>query len=149
MTLYTRSVVDGVPVFTLLSAQDEATVRATVVANGSSGQLLFIDGSYECALSLAASDARRAEWVTAAAARATYVPPVVSNFQFRKALRAAGFGTNFKNYVLGLDDTGQEYWQFAPRIKRSSAEVEAARVALSRTQAQIDTIFRSAATFAE
>lgn len=75
------------------------------------------------------------------------VPPVITNYQFRKALRDMSAATinAFKTYVVGASEEIQDYWQFSPFIRRDHANVEAVRVALNRTQANIDTFFRNAA----
>ena len=81
------------------------------------------------------------------AAQAAYVPPFIGNRQFRKALRDMSQATinAFVAYVAGASDDIKDYWQYEPRIFRNHPNVEAARVALSRTQANIDTFFRNAA----
>jgi hypothetical protein len=84
---------------------------------------------------------------TAAAVKAAHVPEAVTNLAFRKALRAANQMTNFKTHFNGLTETEQEEWLFAPLIRRDSAILEAARVALNRTQAQRDALLRAAAEF--
>lgn len=81
------------------------------------------------------------------AAVALLVPPFIGNRQFRKALRDMSKATinAFVAYVAGASDDIKDYWQYEPRILRNHPNVEAARVALGRTQANIDTFFRSAA----
>lgn len=51
---------------------------------------------------------------------------------------------SFLNYLSTASADIQDYWQFSSSIRRSHPNVEAARVALGRTQAQIDTFFRNA-----
>lgn len=81
------------------------------------------------------------------ATTAALVPPVITNDQFRQALRNTSQATinAFKTYVAGASEDIQDYWQYRPFIRRNHPNVEAARVALGRTQAQIDTFFRNAA----
>lgn len=78
--------------------------------------------------------------------RAARVPPVISNYQFRKALRDTSQATinAFKAYVSGASEDIQDYWQLEPRIRRDHPNVELVRIALGRTQAQINTLFRNA-----
>jgi hypothetical protein len=74
------------------------------------------------------------------------VPDSVTNYQFRQALRNTSAATinAFITYVTGATQDIQDYWQYQPRIQRSHPNVEAVRVALGRTQANIDTFFRNA-----
>lgn len=80
------------------------------------------------------------------AAEAAYVPPFVRNYQFRKAMRDTSQATinAFKAYVAGASEDIQDYWQYEQIIRRNHPNVEAARVALGRTQGAIDTFFRNA-----
>lgn len=78
-------------------------------------------------------------------ASAAYVPPSITNFQFRKALRNSSKAAAFKTYYSGLTEAEQEEWLFMPLIYRDSAMVAAAATALSVTNNQLDTLFRNAA----
>lgn len=75
------------------------------------------------------------------------VPALVTALQARRALRAAGLTAAVETY-LDTDQTGalREDWEFATELPRDDAMIEAARVALQMTPAQMDDLFRLAAT---
>ena len=87
----------------------------------------------------------------AIAAQAATVPAMVTRHQFKRALKAANGNAigNLNTWIQSLpeDDDSRLYFEDSTVLKRSSSAIEAARIALSKTNAQIDAIFVSAATF--
>ena len=90
--------------------------------------------------------ADKANRVAAGTPDARLVPPVITNDQVRQAMLGTSAATldAFEAYVAGASRAIRIYWQYNPYIRRNHPNVEAARVALGRTQAQIDSFFRNA-----
>ena len=101
-------------------------------------------GWVTCPASVSAGWAYDGQTFTAPAETPEPVPPVISNFQFRRQIRALGRVAAFRNYLNGLSDEEQEKWLFAPNIHRASPLVANAMAALSITANQMDNFFRDA-----
>lgn len=74
------------------------------------------------------------------------VPTSVPAHHLRRALRAAGMLAAVKSYMDALpdDDEMRESWEYAPYFRRDAVGIEAARVALGLTTAQVDALFVAA-----
>ena len=85
-----------------------------------------------------------AQWVVEAIP--VVVPDSVPAHHLRRALRAAGMLAGVKGYMDALpdDDEMREAWEYAPYFRRDALGIEAARVALGLTVAQIDALFVAA-----
>lgn len=86
-----------------------------------------------------------AQWAVEAIPPAP-VPDSVPAHHLRRALRAAGMLAGVKAYMDALpeDDEMRESWEYAPYFRRDAVGIEAARVALGLTVAQVDDLFRLA-----
>lgn len=75
-----------------------------------------------------------------------HVPESVPAHHLRRALRAAGMLAAVKSYMDALpdDDEMRESWEYAPYFRRDAVGIEAARVALGLTSAQVDALFVAA-----
>ena len=75
-----------------------------------------------------------------------HVPDSVPAHHLRRALRAAGMLAGVKGYMDALpdDDEMREAWEYAPYFRRDALGIEAARVALGLTTAQVDALFVAA-----
>lgn len=67
-----------------------------------------------------------------------------------RALRAFGMLASVKAYIDALpeDDEMRESWEYAPYFRRDANGIEAARVALGLTVAQVDGLFVAAGAVA-
>ena len=85
-----------------------------------------------------------AQWVVEAIH--VVVPDSVPAHHLRRALRAAGMLAAVKGYMDALpeDDEMRESWEYAPYFRRDAVGIEATRVALGLTVAQVDALFVSA-----
>jgi hypothetical protein len=85
-----------------------------------------------------------AQWVVEAVP--LVVPDSVPAHHLRRALRAAGMLAAVKSYMDALpdDDEMRESWEYAPYFRRDAVGIEAARVALGLTSAQVDALFVAA-----
>ena len=74
------------------------------------------------------------------------VPDSVPAHHLRRALRAAGMLAAVKGYMDALpeDDEMRESWEYAPYFRRDAVGIEATRVALGLTSAQVDALFVAA-----
>lgn len=75
------------------------------------------------------------------------VPFSVTPLQMRKALRASGLHSLVLTYVAGLDEEAQEAWEYATVIERGNPLIVSAAQSLGKTEEEIDTMFRLAASF--
>ena len=77
------------------------------------------------------------------------LPQFISRFQFISALKANSHFTPFTNWLNTLDADSDEriYFENESILQRNDVCIESARVALNRTQEQIDTLFIEAASF--
>lgn len=78
-----------------------------------------------------------------------YVPPVpaaVTPLQARKALRAAGMMPAVNDWLAAQDEITNEEWEYATQIERDNPAIAAAAVGLDLTEADLDDLFRTAAT---
>ena len=82
----------------------------------------------------------------AAAARANRVPGQVTPLQMRKALRRTGLRAAVVSYLDTADPEVVEAWEYATVIERDNAMIAGAAAALGKTPAEIDDLFRLAAT---
>jgi hypothetical protein len=74
------------------------------------------------------------------------VPPEVTNFQMRAALRGAGVLQQVAAFVADLgDDVAIDAWEYANFISRSGALVAAAKATLGWSDEQVDQLFIAAA----
>ena len=87
----------------------------------------------------------RQTWVVTPAQPAP-VPESVPAHHLRRALRQFGMiaGVNAYMAALGEDDEMRESWEYAPYFRRDALGIEAARVALGLTVAQVDALFVAA-----
>lgn len=75
------------------------------------------------------------------------VPASVTPLQARRALLAAGKLAAVETAVSAADQATQLAWQYAASFERASPFVASLAAAVGLTDAQIDDLFRSAATF--
>lgn len=71
---------------------------------------------------------------------------VVSRFQARAALHGAGLLASAESAIAGADELAQMAWQDAQEFRRNSPTVAAIAGSLGLTEAQLDDLFRQAAT---
>jgi len=74
------------------------------------------------------------------------VPEAVTPVQFRRALRQAGLSDAVTAYVVTQDADTQDAWEYAVSIPRDDALVARAAAVLGQTEAEVDNLFRLAAT---
>ena len=74
------------------------------------------------------------------------VPASVSPLQIRKALRQMEIKASIDAYLATQDDETQESWEYAVQIDRDNPLIAAAAAELEKTEADIDDLFRLAAT---
>lgn len=74
------------------------------------------------------------------------VPRSVSPLQMRKALRLQNLRASVDAYLEDADEEVREDWEYATQIERSNALLIAAAQALGKTEADLDDLFRLAAT---
>jgi hypothetical protein len=74
------------------------------------------------------------------------VPAHVSPLQMRRALRAAGLFDAVSSYVETMADEAREAWEYAVQIERGNALIAAAASVMGKTEAEVDDLFRLAAT---
>ena len=74
------------------------------------------------------------------------VPNSVSPLQIRKALRQIGIKSAVDAYVAMLDEEEQEAWEYCIEVYRNNPILIAGAAALNKTEADIDDLFRLAAT---
>jgi len=74
------------------------------------------------------------------------VPESVPAHHLRRALRELGMLAGVNAYMAALpdDDEMRESWEYAPYFRRDALGIEAARVALGLTVAQVDALFVAA-----
>ena len=86
-----------------------------------------------------------AQWVVSALPPPP-VPESVPAHHLRRALRAFGMLPSVVAYMAGLpeDDEMRESWEYAPYFRRDALGIEAARVALGLSVAQVDGLFVAA-----
>jgi hypothetical protein len=84
------------------------------------------------------------QWVVSAIP--VVVPESVPAHHLRRALRAFGMLASVTAYMSALpdDDEMRESWEYAPYFRRDALGIEAARVALGLTSAQVDALFVAA-----
>lgn len=74
------------------------------------------------------------------------VPSQVTPLQMRKAIRASGLRALVVSYLQTADEATVEAWEYALTIERDNAMIAGAAAALGKTEAEIDDLFRLAAT---
>jgi hypothetical protein len=74
------------------------------------------------------------------------VPQSVTPLQARKALRASGLSDAVDAYIATQSAAIQDEWEYAITVERDNPAIAAAGPALGLTDAQIDDLFRLAAT---
>lgn len=86
-----------------------------------------------------------AQWVVSAIPPPP-VPESVPAHHLRRALRAFGMLAAVNAYMAALpdDDEMRESWEYAPYFRRDALGIEAARVALGLSVAQVDGLFVAA-----
>jgi hypothetical protein len=83
----------------------------------------------------------------ARAAAALAVPASVTPRQMRLALIQAGYNDAVQNYVAGINDPAViVQWEYATQIDRNNALIATAAQGLGLNSAQVDSLFRLAAT---
>ena len=75
------------------------------------------------------------------------VPAVVSPLQMRRALRSQGLLDASLAYVAQQDADTQDAWEYAVEIRRTDALIASAAAALGKTEAEVDDLFRLAASY--
>ena len=87
-----------------------------------------------------------AQWIVSALPPPP-VPDSVPAHHLRRALRAFGMLAGVNAYMAALpdDDEMRESWEYAPYFRRDALGIEAARVALGLSVAQVDALFAAAA----
>lgn len=88
-----------------------------------------------------------ADAINAADQPAAQIPASVTPLQARRALLAAGKLAAVEAAVSAADQATQLAWQYAASFERASPFVASLATAVGLTDAQIDDLFRSAATF--
>lgn len=83
---------------------------------------------------------------SAPAAQPDPVPPLVTRYQFKAAVRAAGQGGALATYINGLTNGAKEEWTDRRFFRRDSALINNAATALGFTANQVDNLFRQAAS---
>lgn len=81
-----------------------------------------------------------------AAVLAASVPKIVTMRQAELALKEAGYFDDVVAWVATLDGELESYWRRSATVKRQHAFVEAARIELNLTHAQMDALFVLAAS---
>jgi len=71
----------------------------------------------------------------------------VSPLQMRRALRAENLLDAITAYVAAQDADTQDAWEYAVEIRRDDALIAAAADALAKSDAEVDDLFRLAASF--
>lgn len=74
------------------------------------------------------------------------VPAAVTPLQARKALRRAGLLVTVTSAVQAAGEEAQEEWDYAVEVRRDNARLVAIAAAAGMTEADIDDLFRLAAT---
>jgi len=69
------------------------------------------------------------------------IPETVARYQFKKALIAVSKFAQFKTYLSTAPDDVAAYFQDKNIFNRTDAEIELVRIALGRTDAQVDQLF--------
>jgi hypothetical protein len=75
------------------------------------------------------------------------VPGEVTPLQMRLALNAAGLRPTIEAAVAAADQQTRDAWEFASTIRRDNPLLAAMASALGLPPAQVDALFRNAATF--
>lgn len=75
-----------------------------------------------------------------------HIPDAVSPLQMRRALRQQGLMDAVTAYVAVQDADTQDAWEYAVEIRRDDALIASAADALGKTPAEIDDLFRLAAS---
>lgn len=146
MTLWRKTFGESGAVFSALSEEEEATARAAVVADGSSGPLLFVENGLECIYSDEEAAGIREMWSANIAAEAARVPSSVTPRQFRRALSQAGLRAAVEAAIAAADEETQDTWEYAVSIERNHPMLVTMAAAIGVTDAQLDSLFRLAAT---
>lgn len=84
---------------------------------------------------------------TAIVARPLPVPDRVTPLQIRKAIRAAGLFDAVETFKASCAPEMLEAWEFASTIDRDDPMIATAAIAMSMSTADVDDLFRLAATF--
>ena len=79
-------------------------------------------------------------------APAAEVPQTVTPLQMRRALRQVGFMDAVQQWAASAGPDAQDAWEYAVAFERSNSSIVAAAAALGKTPAQIDDLFRLAAS---
>jgi hypothetical protein len=87
-----------------------------------------------------------AAFVAEQQAAANAVPSVVTPYQMRRALRQIGLRDQVESFVNSQDEATQDAWHYALEVRRDNAILLAGATALGKTSADIDNLFRLAAT---
>jgi hypothetical protein len=95
------------------------------------------------AKALADADAQAA----AELAAANYVPQSVTPWQMRRALNQLGLRATVESAVAAGDQDARDGWEFALEIRRDNPLLAGMAAALGMTDAQLDDLFRLAASF--
>jgi hypothetical protein len=75
------------------------------------------------------------------------VPAFVTPLQMRRALLQQGLLDDVEEFVQSADLEARMAWEYAVEIRRTDALIVHAASALGKTEAEIDDLFRLAATF--
>lgn len=74
------------------------------------------------------------------------VPQAVTPLQARRAINAAGLRASIEAAIAAADQDAKDAWEYATEIRRDNALIASMAGALGLTSAQIDDLFRDAAT---
>ena len=120
---------------------DDAEIIATLTRKG--WTVRAEPPTYDPATHSAAWDG--AQWVVSALPPPP-VPESVPAHHLRRALREFGMLAAVNAYMAALpdDDEMRESWEYAPYFRRDALGIEAARVALGLSVAQVDALFVAA-----
>lgn len=86
------------------------------------------------------------EWVDGEVEVYQPAPTSVSPLQARRALRQAGLSDAVAQWIATQDADTQDAWEYAVEVLRTDPAIAGAAGALGMTEAQIDDLFRLAAT---
>jgi len=71
---------------------------------------------------------------------------IVTPIQLRRAFRKAGLLTAVNNFITSQSDEIQEQWEYCVNVRRTDSLIAILQKGINLTDAQIDNLFRSAAS---
>ena len=127
-------------------------MRAAIIENGIVVNIAEADEAFAQSQGWIITDDAQIGWsyadgvFTAPPPQPEPVPASASPLQIRKALRQMGLKASIDAYIATQDDETQESWEYAVQIDRDNPLIAAAADELEKTEAEIDDLFRLAAT---